>query len=82
MLSSPKCRVFSLAVLLSLWWTVYSDNKQAQEDDRTISVKLEQKALGHARRGEAEQAVQCLDAYLAKTGGDTNDITYVVEPYY
>ncbi len=68
MLSSPKCKVLLLVVLLTQCWTVYSDNKQAQEDDQTTAVQLEQKALGHARRGEAEQAVQCLDAYLAKTG--------------
>ncbi len=68
MLSSPKCKVLLLVVLLSQCWTVYSENKQAQEDDQTTAVQLEQKALGHARRGEAEQAVKCLDAYLAKTG--------------
>ena len=66
--SSPKCKVILLFALLFQWWSVYSQNNIIQKEHRLSAIELEQKALGHARRGEAELAVQFIDAYLAKTG--------------
>ena len=66
--SSPKCKVILLFALLSQWWSVNYQNNIIQKEHRLSAIELEQKALGHARSGEAELAVQFIDAYLAKTG--------------
>ena len=72
----PAC--FKLNALLfygamCLTWTVFSFQPSHQSNPDLSVSELQQKAIGHARRAEADKATELIEAYLVKTGDLTPD---------
>lgn len=72
----PAC--FKLNALLfygamCLTWTVFSFQPSHQSNPDLSVSELQEKAIGHSRRAEADKATELIEAYLVKTG----DLTFI-----
>mgnify|MGYP000418435217 CR=1 FL=1 len=68
MISTPQSNVLLVLLLMGHFWLAFAYQESNFPNEVNSGFDLQQRAVGHARRGEVEQAVEAIEAYLVKTG--------------